>query len=78
MESCLYLCMIFPIPAHGNTRVYGKFPSANEKSLYVYGTFKSMEEKPYFLQKDDPIMSFSSFILIQLLYLRSTVAVNCY
>ena len=48
MENFPYLCMIFPIPAYGNTRVYGKFPSANEKSLYVYGTFKSMEEKPYF------------------------------
>ena len=30
------------------TRVYFKFPSTNEKSLYVYRTFKSMEEKPYF------------------------------
>ena len=29
-------------------QIYGKFPSANEKSLYVYGRFKSIEEKPYF------------------------------
>ena len=40
--------MIFSIPAYGNTQVYGKFPCANEKSLYVNDTFKSMEEKPYF------------------------------
>ena len=26
--------MIFPIPAYGNMRVYGKFPSTKEKSLY--------------------------------------------
>ena len=43
-----YFCVIFPIPANGNTRVNGKFPSTNEKSLYVYRKFKSMEEKPYF------------------------------
>ena len=40
--------MIFPISAYGNTRVYEKFPRANEKSLHVNGTFKNMEEKPYF------------------------------
>ena len=40
--------MIFPIPVYGNTQVNGKFPSANEKSLYMHGTFKSLEEKPYF------------------------------
>ena len=39
--------MSFPILAYGNTRVYEKFSSANEKSLYVYGTCKGMEEKPY-------------------------------
>ena len=50
MKNFPYLCMIFPIPAYGNTRMYGKFPSADEKSLYsyVYGTFKSMEGKSYF------------------------------
>ena len=55
MENFPYLCMIFPIllkifpkPAYGNRRVNGKFPNANEKSLYVYGTLRTMEEKPYF------------------------------
>ena len=33
--------MIFPTPAYGNTREYGKFPSANVKSLYVHRIFKS-------------------------------------
>ena len=51
-HTCLwyfpYLCMIFPTPAYGNTRVYGNFQRENEKSLYEYRTFKSMEEKPYF------------------------------
>ena len=51
-HTCLwffpFLCIIFPILAYGNTRVYGKFPSTNDKSPNVYGAFKSMEEKPYF------------------------------
>ena len=45
-----YLCIwFFPYQCIcGNTRMYGQFPSSNEKFLYVYGTFKSMEEKPFF------------------------------
>ena len=48
MQNFPYMCISFPIPAYGNPQVYGKFPSANKKSLYLYGTFKSTKESSYF------------------------------